>query len=94
MPGEVIVNYTLLGPENRTLNEEVIQNADGGLDLILEGFDILSFSNETVYNLNFTQVNDMDMVEDYSITAEVSFKISLCCWLLLTVCVFCKLTFN
>ena len=70
MPGEVIVNSSLIGPENRTL--AVIQRADGDLDLILETFDILTFSDETAYDLNFTQVDRTD-IDEYSITAEVSF---------------------
>ena len=72
MPGELSINYTLLGPENRTLVESRSANDTSGLDLVLLDFDIRVFSNDTVYNLSFTQVNDMDIFEEYSITAEVS----------------------
>ena len=71
VPSEVIINSTLTGPENRTLAEQVIQRADNELDLILQGFDIIAFSNETAYDLNFTQVDGME-IDEYSITAVVS----------------------
>lgn len=77
MPGELYINSTLLGPETRTLAEPVEQ-ADGGLSLITQSFDIAVFSNDTAYNLSFTQVNSMEDIEDYSITAEVSFGFRVC----------------
>ena len=70
MPGELSISSTLLGPENRTLVDT--QSANNGLDLVTLDFDIRVFSNETAYNLSFTQVDTMDVVEDYSITAQVS----------------------
>ena len=49
-----------------------MEHADGGLSLIVQDFDIAIF-NDTTYNLSFTQINSMEDIEDYSITAEVSF---------------------
>ena len=71
MPGELSISSTLLGPENRTLVRT--RSANNGLDLIPLDFDISVFSNETVYNLSFIQINNMDVVQDYSVTAQVSF---------------------
>ena len=78
MPGELNINYNLLGPENRTLVESRSTNNTSGLDLIVLDFDIRVFSNDTVYNLIFTQVNDMDIFEEYSLTVQVSLAIRLC----------------
>ena len=72
MPGELNINSTLLGPENRTLVESRSTNDTSGLGLITLDFDIRVFSNDTAYNLSFTQLNAMDVFEDYSITAQVS----------------------
>ena len=85
MPGEVNISSILIGPENRTLAEQVVQRADNELDLILAGSDIISFSNETAYDLNFTQVDGMD-VDEYYITAEVSFtyKTAYMLWIVCT----------
>ena len=71
MPGEVNITSMLIGPENRTLAVQVVQQTDNQLDLILEGFDIVTFSNETAYDLNFTQVDGTD-IDEYFITAMVS----------------------
>jgi len=70
-PGNVTIAYELIGTENRTL-AGVVQNVDSGsLNLITDGFDIVVFSNTTVYNLSWTPVNEMDIVGDYVINAEV-----------------------
>ena len=74
MPGELSISSTLLGPENRTLVDT--RSANNGLDLVTLDFDIRVFSNETAYNLSFTQVDTMDVVEDYSITAQVSLMLN------------------
>ena len=74
VPGELNITFALLGPDNRTLVNQIVENStDGELELITRGFEIITFSNNTVYDLNFTQVNDMDIYENYSIAAEVSF---------------------
>ena len=77
MPGELDINYALLGPENRTLVESRRSNDSTELGLITLDFDIRVFSNDTLYNLSFTQVNEMDVFEEYSITAQVSLAIRL-----------------
>ena len=75
VPGELNITYALLGPENRTLvNQVVVENrTNGELEFIRQGFEIITFTNNTFYDLNFTQVNDMDIYDDYFIAAEVSF---------------------
>ena len=77
MPGEIHITSTLLGPEKRTLVGSQGDHNTTGLDLITLNFEIRVFSNETAYNLSFTQVNRLDVVDDYSIIAEVSFTIKL-----------------
>ena len=77
MPGELNITSTLLGPENRTIVGSQSKDDTNELDLITMNFDIRVFSNETAYNLRFTQVNSLDVVDDYTIIAEVSFKIKL-----------------
>ena len=79
MPGELNITATLLGPENRTVVGARSTDTSNELDLITMNYDIRVFSNETAYNLSFTQVNSMDVVDDYSITAEVSFTIKFTC---------------
>ena len=90
MPGELNIISTLLGPENRTLVGSRSDNDTTGLGLITLDFDIRVFSNETAYNLSFTQVNSMDVVDDYSITAEVSFTVT-CRWVVVHVYIPCLL---
>ena len=77
MPGEFNITPTLLGPENRTLVGSQSDNDITELDLITLNFDIRVFSNETAYHLSFTQINRLDVVDDYTIIAKVSFKIKL-----------------
>jgi len=69
-PGNVMIDSGLIGADNRTLSG-VTQNVGGALNLITIGFDIVVFSNTTVFNLSWTPVNDMDIVDDYIIMAEV-----------------------
>ena len=88
MPGELNITSTLLGPKNRTLVGSRSDNDTTGLGLITLDFDIRVFSNETVYNLSFTQVNSTDVVTEYSITAEVSFTVR---WVVVHVYIPCSL---
>lgn len=90
MPGELNITYDLLGPENRTL-ARVVQG--DGLNLILMDFDIVIFSDTTAYNLTFTQIDAMDVVDEYNITAEVSFIVWLSVWRLVMLCA-CKIFFT
>ena len=74
MPGEITICYELLGPMNRTLAGAVRQQVSGELNLILEDVEIITFTNNTAYNLSWTQNNTMDIVDDYFAMAEVSLK--------------------
>lgn len=82
MPGELNITFDLLGPENRTL-AGVASEDDNGLNLFTDGGDILIFSNDTLYNVRFIQLNDMDVVDEYTIFAEVNFTIAVLCLSLL-----------
>ena len=75
MPGEFSISSALLGPVNRTLAGPVRRQIGDGLNLIIEDVDIIAFTNNTVYNLSWTQINSMDIVDDYFAMAEVSLKI-------------------
>jgi len=67
-PGSVLISSELIGRENRTLTG--LGQTNGTLNLI-SGVDIVVFSNATVFNLSWSQANDMDIVTDYIIMAEV-----------------------
>ena len=43
-------------------------------NLVMSGSDILVFSNKTFINLTWHQNNDMDIIDDYILSANVSVK--------------------
>jgi len=73
-PGNVRISSELIGAENRTLAGVAQNVGGGGLNLITDGIDIVVFSNATVFNFSWTPVNDMDIVDDYILMAEVRIR--------------------
>ena len=70
VPGEINITAELIGGENRTLSM-VFQDSND-FNLVIFGVDILVFSNKTFINVSWYQSIDMDIVDDYIFSADVS----------------------
>ena len=71
VPGEINITAKVIGAENGTLS--MAEEDNGVFNLVIPGTDILIFS-KTFINLTWYEKNDMDIVDDYILSANVSVR--------------------
>jgi len=70
VPNDVNIAAELIGGENRTISMAAQDSSDFNLDM--PESDILVFSNTTSINVTWYQNNDMDIVDYYILSVQVS----------------------